>query len=70
MGNISDIQWWGYIHKNGNAQARRFFSYRDLADANESDFVLYVYGPFSADSRDEALQIIKDRVQDIEVENR
>lgn len=50
-------QWWGYLHTNGSVQVKRFFDQEDIVEANMSDFVEHTYGPFDADSREEAIAI-------------
>jgi hypothetical protein len=55
----TDNLWWGYKHINGSIQAKRYFDKRDLDDAYESGFCHVVIPPFNANSREEALQIIK-----------
>ena len=50
-------QWWGYLHTNGNVEVKRFFDQQDIVEANMSDFVEYTFGPFDADSREEAIAI-------------
>ena len=53
--------WWGYLHQNGSIQVKRWFGdVKDYTDDCEgNDFVQRVVVPFEADSREEALQIIK-----------
>jgi len=62
MGN--EIMWWGYLHQNGNIQVKRWFGdhkdYTDDVDGN--DFVVQVVRPFSAETRQLAESIIKDRI--------
>jgi hypothetical protein len=53
------IQWWGYLHVNGTIQIKRFFTYKDLLEAESSDFVNKVTSPFFAKTREEALVKIK-----------
>jgi len=50
------LQWWGYIHTNGSFHVKRYFDPYDLREAQESSFCAEVYGPFDADSHDEALR--------------
>jgi len=57
-------QWWGYVHGNGNIQAKRFFSTEDIHEAKSSPFVLKVFGPFPANNRDEAINNIKEMFYD------
>lgn len=56
---MTDILWWGYIHNNGSIQVKRYFDARDLDDARGSPFVLSVYGPFEAEGRDSAIEMMK-----------
>ncbi len=52
------LQWWGYLHELGTIQAKRYFDRRDIEDAEASDFVQDVYGPFEATGRIDALAIL------------
>lgn len=58
------IMWWGYLHSNGSIQVKRWFG--DPKDYNEdcegNDFVVEIVGPFAANSRDEALDVITNRL--------
>jgi hypothetical protein len=58
---MNKLKWWGYLHVNGNIQAKRYFSRLDIQEARESEFVRYIYGPFDAMNRDEALDILYER---------
>ena len=58
----TDLQWWGYLHTNGSIQAKRYFGPEDISEANASPFVQSVCGPFDAKSRDEAIEIITNRL--------
>lgn len=51
--------YWGYKHISGTYQAKRYFEPLDIQEANESPFCEAVTGPFEAETRDEALEIIK-----------
>jgi hypothetical protein len=53
------LQWWGYLHTSGTIQIKRYFGPLDIQEANESDFVQRVYGPFEAADRAEAEKILK-----------
>jgi hypothetical protein len=57
-------QWWGYLHSNGTVQAKRFLGdHRDYTDDYKgNDFVVDVVPPFNADSREEALKILRERL--------
>lgn len=57
------LLWWGYRHTNGNLQAKRYFSTLDVLEAVDSPFVDEVVEPFEAKGREEALKIIKQRLQ-------
>lgn len=59
------IMWWGYLHLNGKPQLKRWWGdhkdYRD--DCIGNPFVLKVVAPFEADTYDEALTILKQRLE-------
>jgi len=53
------LEWYAYRHATGTLHLKRYFSelqQGDIDEAIESDFVVKVVGPFSADNRDEAIQ--------------
>lgn len=54
-------QWWGYLHQNGTIQVKRWFGdHKDYTDDCENNpFVIEVVKPFAANSREEAIAIIK-----------
>lgn len=55
--------WWGYKHVNGSYQVKIFFSKLDIDEARESPFCDIAIGPFSANSREEALKIVEERTK-------
>lgn len=48
-------QWWGYKHKSGTYQAKRYFGQQDIREAQESPFCVRAVGPFMAKDREDAL---------------
>lgn len=56
------LLWWGYEHIEGTIHAKRFFSYDDIDDANESSFCKKIILPFIANNREEAIKIIKSKL--------
>ena len=52
-------KWWGYIHTNHSIQVKRYFDQRDLDEAQSSEFVAQVYGPFDAIDRTDAIKQIE-----------
>lgn len=56
--------WWGYLHKNGSIQVKPVMwdINEMLEDAKESPFCDEVFYPFEANSREEALEIIKNKL--------
>lgn len=54
-----EMKWWGYLHSNGNVQAKPYMDKRDIEDARKSPFVLKVIKPFMASSREEALRKVQ-----------
>lgn len=61
----SKIMWWGYRHQNGSLQLKRWFGdhkdYQD--DCYGNPFVLQVVPPFEADTRDEAMKYLGDKLK-------
>lgn len=47
--------WWGYKHKNGSYQAKRYWSQEDVDEAYASPFCVRVFVAFPADGREDAL---------------
>lgn len=56
-----ELLWWGYLHVNGGLHLKRYFGREDIRQATESPFVDEAYGPFEADTRDEAELILHQR---------
>ena len=60
----NNIQWWGYLHSNGTIQVKRWFG--DVKDYTEdcdgNDFVQQVVPPFEANTREEAIKILTERL--------
>ena len=50
-------EWWGYRHCNRTIQVKRYFDDIDLVEARRSPFVEKVVGPFSAENREDAINI-------------
>lgn len=61
---MSKIMWWGYLHSNGSIQLKRWFGdhkdYKD--DCENNEFVKVVVLPFEAETREEALESLKQRL--------
>jgi len=55
--------WWGYKHVQGTYQVKRYFGRLDIQEAIESPFCEIVTGPFEASDREEALLILKDKIE-------
>lgn len=52
-------EWYAYIHINWTLHVKRFFGdYGDVTEARSSDFVLHVFDPFEASSRQDAIEKI------------
>lgn len=59
---MNKILWWGYVHTSGSLQVKRYFSPEDITEAEESPFCRQIILPFEANSREEALEFIKTRI--------
>jgi len=57
------LLWWGYKHTSGTYQAKRYFDRLDIQEAMESPFCEMVVGPFEAENRDEALNIVEQKTK-------
>jgi hypothetical protein len=57
----SKLLWWGYKHTSGTYQAKRYFDRLDIQEAMESPFCKTVVGPFEAENRDKALEIVEQK---------
>ena len=59
------IMWWGYLHQNGTPQLKRWWGDHEdyTGDCQGNEFVLKVVPPFEAESRDDAMVILKDRLR-------
>ena len=62
MKNHNLDTWWGYKHVNGKYQAKRYFDQRDIQEAYESPFVDSVTNSFQAKDRNDALNIVKQKL--------
>lgn len=63
---MNDIMWWGYLHSNGTLQLKRWFGdVKDYTDDCEGNpFTVIVVHPFKADNHDDALEILRARIQE------
>ncbi len=64
---MSKNQWWGYRdHQSGTIHVKRYWDDRaSIEDAYESAFVAEVVEPFVAGTRDEALKIAVERLNNL-----
>ncbi len=53
---MTENLWWGYVHVDGSIHVKRYFDRRDIAEAQESDFVAGIYTPFPAADRESAIE--------------
>jgi hypothetical protein len=54
------LEWYGYLHVDDSIHCKRYFDEDDINEVIESDFVFRVHGPFEAESRKEALKVLKE----------
>ena len=56
--------YWGYLHQNGTIQVKRWFGdHHDYTtDCHGNEFVQRVVPPFEASTREEAIKIISQRL--------
>lgn len=60
---MSGNLWWGYLHKSGTLQVKRYFEPLDIQEAKESPFVKSVHGPWEVNSREEALAKLREALK-------
>lgn len=60
----NNIMWWGYLHSNGTPQLKRWFGDHEdyTGDCIGNPFVLQVIEPFSANTGEEAWEILRSRL--------
>ena len=63
MSEQNKLEWWGYLHENGNIQVKRYFGPLDIQEAEESPFVQRACGPFLAADRDDARRIVAESLK-------
>lgn len=57
------LEWYAYKHTNGSLHLKRYLGdYGDIVEARESPFVQTVTGPFEANQRSTAEDIMKARL--------
>lgn len=63
---MSKIMWWGYLHRDGCIQVKRWFGdHRDYTeDCEGNKFMIQIVPPFEAESREQALKIINEQFYD------
>ena len=59
----SDLTWFGYRHMNGTLHVKRYLSAVSFKEAQDSDFVLYTFGPFEAPDRASAELHLKESLK-------
>ena len=68
---MSQLMWWGYLHQNNKLQLKRWHGdHQDYTtDCQGNPFVQRVVTPFAASSREEAMEILKQRLAANETSN-
>jgi hypothetical protein len=65
--NDQQLDWWGYLHTDGSIHPKRYFGdQRDIQDAEDSDFVDIVWGPFKAMDREAAMAELQQRYKNLQ----
>ena len=57
--------WWAYVHSSNNSiQLKRWFGDRKdyTEDCQDNPFVLKIVEPFEANTREEAMKIVLDKL--------
>ncbi len=60
-------QWWAYLHQNQAIIVKRWYGdVKDYTlDCENNPFVIKVIPPFEADTRDEAISIATEKLDDL-----
>jgi hypothetical protein len=57
------LQWYGYQHINDTIHLKRYMNdYGDIVEARASDFVKHCTNSFYADTKKEALHILRRKI--------
>lgn len=61
---MADIWWWGYLHSNKTIQLKRWFGDHEdyRGDCENNPFVIKIVRPFKAETREEAIKILKEGI--------
>lgn len=59
---MEKIRWWGYKHRSGTLQVKRYFEPLDIEEALASPFCESVHGPWEVNSREEALKRLQEEL--------
>jgi hypothetical protein len=62
---MNSLMWWGYLHQNGTIQVKRWFGdHKEYTeDCYGNEFVQQVVTPFPANTREEAIKILTNRLK-------
>lgn len=58
------LLWYGYQHVSGTIHPKRYFSKQDIEEAHESPFCKIVISEFEAIDREDAIRIIKEKLNE------
>lgn len=57
---LSRNKWFGYRHVNGTDHIKSWFTKDEYDEIASSPSVVWIYGPYYNDSRDDAIDTFKD----------
>jgi len=62
--NLKGLWWWGYKHKNGSAQLKRWFGDHEdyTGDCVDNPNVIQIVIPFESATREGALKILQSQL--------
>ena len=57
---MAQVKWYGYLHSIGLLQLRQYLGEEDILETRKSPMVLWIYGPFYADTYDDGERILRE----------
>lgn len=59
---MKELLWWGFLHVNGEILLKRYYNQDDIYEAEDSGFVVDIFGPFEAPNRDKAMELLTEKL--------
>lgn len=66
MGLIKPLRWWGYLDDRGVIAVKAYVSDWDIQKCEQMPFCRGIFEPFTAWTREEAIQKCRDKLNEID----